>query len=969
MITGIFSSVRIRHTLCAGVFLVTLLVFCASQAVAGGLRFRQFSTLQGLPCAVVHHVAQDELGFIWLATTNGLYRYDGYEVVPYKSDAANPRLLPSNRIICLAASQHGHLWIGTQEGLCRMDLRTGRVRHYPLGGVDKQRVNSICITRQGRVYAGTIRGLAVYDARLDSLLHVGGATRGGVSTGRTNIQAVMEDAAGDLLVGTLGRGLYRYNPKEQRFTHYEIMPSDTIYTLCQTADHRIWLGTGRGIVETRFDVRGRLSHSALPARLSHVFALVPNPVDNTMLVGNADGLRVLSMADGRLSDLKVDAFVRSIFRDMYGHFWLATTDNGVFAEEPDGYRFTTLSGQSVCSVAADGDGSLWTAFNRGASGGNVQLLHDKTVMSVSPSRSTGNVFLSCWQDYGFYTARGGRLLQHYTRANCKAICSNSVHRVFEDRRGNWWIATNRGLGVRYADGREVRLPDVKGMDRRLGGDILDVAEDADGSLWVLTPDEGIVRLTGNLPSPRRMVCRVYDVDNGRLPVNTPLCMLSAGDGRLWLGTDGGGLCILDREKDRFELVHGQWHLPGDMVSSLEEDSQGCLWIGTNQGLARLQVSGNEQGRLRVYTTADGLPDNYFMERASCQADGQMYFGTLHGLIGFRADTQRPASGVQHQAAIAHIRIDGQSVSCPPLGLDTLIVPASANNFAIDFASLTFSGQHQCSYSYRLLGLSDQWNDGTRRRSAQFAHLQPGTYTFELRATDDEGNWSPVRRMTIIVQPPFWRTWWAYTLYIIIGAVLLYLMVRKVRSHMMIRNRIQLQVGSDGQTQVVVQHNDSAEQDGDEGERAQKTLAEKKQFVFEIHDINFTNADEEFLNNAVSCVNRNLGDCNFTIQHLWEELGTSRSTLFKRLKSLTGMSASTFIADIRLKAACRIMDEHSHDGAMRISDLAYQVGFNDPKYFTVCFRKKFGLSPREYLLRTGRAQGDAQAVHDDDEAEA
>jgi DNA-binding response OmpR family regulator len=122
---------------------------------------------------------------------------------------------------------------------------------------------------------------------------------------------------------------------------------------------------------------------------------------------------------------------------------------------------------------------------------------------------------------------------------------------------------------------------------------------------------------------------------------------------------------------------------------------------------------------------------------------------------------------------------------------------------------------------------------------------------------------------------------------------------------------------------------------------------KSQFVFDMKEMNITNIDETFLQKAIDCVNRHLDDSNFDQLQFSEEMGVSKSTLYNKLKSLTGLNTSAFITNIRMKAACRIMDQNSN---IRISELAYAVGFNDPKYFSSCFKKEFNMRPTDYLER-------------------
>ena len=955
-----------------------LLLLSLAVGVVRAVQLRQLSTHNGLPTSMIHCVAQDETGFLWLGTYTGLYRYDGYQSLPFKNDASHPQLMPGGEVIALLADQKGSLWIGTQEGLCRMTLATGEVKRYPLYGVSKQRINSLCLTSDGRLYAGTIRGLAVLDAGADTMkVFTSQNATGDVPLPRlTNVQDVIELPSGDLLLGTWGRGIYRYIPQQNRFCHYgpaavpggslsglpaaAVVPAqssvafpDTVYSLCCDGGNRLWIGSSSGICQATADRQGDIHELHLLRHSGEAFALSWNRLDSTLLAGTRHGL--LAYRSGvpfaAKSLLPVDCYVRSIFSDREGLLWVATAGCGLFVETRPTTVFSAVGNQTTTALCVDRDGHLWTSHYMTTLVDNQTVTNQKRVMNISRSSQANCVLLSVWNE-GFYTASAGRLLRLYSPSNSKAMMQASVSEVLEDRHGNWWVATDGGLGVRYADGREVCLAATDGVSPLLRQSIDDLAEDKDGTLWMVAKNRGLLHLLGDPSRPASIRCKEYNVANGLMPVDAAFCLRLTGDGTLWVGTDGAGLCRLDREHDRFVSLRDQWHLPGDMVTALEEDDYGCLWVGTNAGLACLHAGSADEQQLRVYTTADGLPDNYFMPRASDSYAGRLYFGTTQGTAVFTPQPPRqPPSVSKHQVGIVRMRIDGNPMPCPPSGaLDRVTIPGSASNFVLYFASLTYGAQQHYAYSYRLKGIDSQWQDASDSRSAHYTHLPAGRYTFEVRATDGYGRWSEVRTVGITVEPPLWRTWWAYLIYILLAAAFAYLLYREIRSRMMTRNRLQMSVDDEGAAQVTLQHIESADAHG-AAATSEAQLAEKTQLAFEIKDLNFTNADEEFLRRAIDCVNRNMGDSDFGPGQLCEQMAVSRTSLFTKLKTLTGMNASAFISDIRLKAACRIMDSRG-GSSIRISDLAYQVGFNDPKYFSLSFRKKFGMTPTDYLERKG-----------------
>lgn len=427
---------------------------------------------------MVHQVAQDETGFVWLATDFGLYRYDGYEVRAYKSDVRNPALLPSNMVISVAADLQGRLWIGTQEGLCRMHLSTGEVGHYLLGGVKKQRVNSLCVTRSGQVYAGTIRGLALYDEEGDSLKHITG--EGSDALGDANVQVVVEDVTGDLLIGTWNNGLYRYKPDKQRFEHLaDVTIGSSVLSLFEPDDQHLLVGTRTGIVELTFESANRsITASRQLLKSSEVYAITAHPSDGSYLIGLREGLGRLS-SDGSFSMSHPTEFIRSIFRDRYGALWLASLGGGVFIQDVTTQQFRYSFYRDIHAVCTDDQGRLWTAFSKGTDYQGRMVLPDKRVVDITRCRQ-GQLLFAVWND-GLWVGSEGNMQQHFTPENCHFLPQRSVSSVLEDRKGNWWVATNQGVGIRYADGREYMFSKGK-LHPLLSGEITDMLEDRDGSI-------------------------------------------------------------------------------------------------------------------------------------------------------------------------------------------------------------------------------------------------------------------------------------------------------------------------------------------------------------------------------------------------------------------------------------------------------------------------------------------------------
>ena len=929
------------------------------------LEFKQFSTPEGLPNSMVHQVYQDRDGYIWIPTFYGLFRYDGYEVRTYKSNLYTPGLLVNNNVLCVEEDYSHRLWIGTHEGLCMLDKRTGKMKKLQLDGVSKQRLNEIHVTKENRVYLGYIRGMAYYDEMQDTLALMTRKNCRGDVPESVNIQTLFEDVNGDLLIGTWKDGLYRYCIKENTFLHYPPLDEEnSVLALFQDSRGVMWIGTsGSGLYKAHFSSdRKTVSFegyghdarnvSSLPS--DYIYSIHEDLQTRSLWLGTREGVSVMELADeGKFINYQESGSthylpvreVNTVFRDRSGLMWIGTKGAGVFHVDTRKRSFNVIYPRGndksctdlISTLYVEENGALWIGMGYGLDyqhgDKKVTLFPSKRPYHISYSPLTREVLLAV-HDEGMIVCRDGQIIHQYKTSNCGFVPHDLVYLVHEDRKGNRWLCTYKGLGVRYRDGREYCFNRLSRADELLGREMTTMVEDNDGSLWLATNNNGIVDVTGDMERPESLQCKNYCMENGLLSVNTPLCFLLDRSGRIWVGTEGSGLCLYDVQNDCFKSVHKEFNLPGDMVGSMQEDNSGNLWLGTNQGLAKLTISGKEKGRVRIFTVADGLADNFFNQNASFYRDGTFYFGCSRGIVTFNSEVVEEKHA-DISLCITDILVDGRPLEqmsdkkrkeITPFTsdfTDRLVIPASYSHFTICFASLTYNRPQQNKYAYRLQGFDADWHYvDASSRTAYYSKLPAGEYVFQLRATNENGDWGDVREMEIIIEPPFWATWWAYFIYVLLAILFMVLIWWEIRRRLLLRNRRFLQEGE-----------------------TDKVHHLKLQFF-----TNIPSDEEKFLQDAVACVNRHLDDPDFDVPQFVDEMATSRTTLHKKLKSLTGLNTTGFVRSIRLKAACRMMDENPN---FRISELAYKVGFNDPKYFSICFKKEFGMQPTEYSMKSGK----------------
>ena len=326
----------------------------------------------------------------------------------------------------------------------------------------------------------------------------------------------------------------------------------------------------------------------------------------------------------------------------------------------------------------------------------------------------------------------------------------------------------------------------------------------DSSVWLATSNLGVIHITGEVRQPSTLKYENYSFHNRKLITNAVLCIHLDRFGRLWAGTEGGGLYLYNRNKGEFEEKTRAYSIPGDVIVSIEEDKSGNLWLGTISGLVKLYVAavGNDFST-RIYTSADGLQDN-FIVNSSCSRNGELFFGGHKGYNSFFPDKMEIPSQ-ETNFLITDIKIFNHSFSNLPVELQQKIspvmptytskieLPHKYNNFSIEFAALTYKNPELNRYAYRLQNFDRDWQyTDADRRFAYYNNLPSGTYTFQLKATNENGEWSGyVRELTVVVLPPFWATWWAYLLYVIIVSVIGVSIYRTAKNRILLRNALRL----------------------------------------------------------------------------------------------------------------------------------------------------------------------------------
>lgn len=816
--------------------------------------FKRLTSLEGLPCNDIQKIYQSPDGYIWLASKNGFYRYDGYSFKTYKSNLYHPTLLSNNNILCLEEDIENRLWIGTDKGLNVLLRKTGEIKQIKRIEFINNSISALRSTRNGKLFIGTDQGLFCYDYNTDSCTLYNRQNTNGIFP-ETPVKSLLEDSHGHLWIGTWNQGLFRYDLAKNRFYAYPRMLPKSAHVIFEDSKKRIWIGTwgsGLYVLENAYDpdnVRWKsFSHENSNAKsLPHdiIYSISEDINSRNIWIGTNLGLSILNdeskgtftnFYPSEKDETISDAEVTSLLCDKQGMMWIGMLRGGVntvstrkpfFKSYPMKGLKQEFKTQTVSCILIDKDNqTLWMVI--GTSGLIKYNLHNHTWQKIpkekyfpSESRipsiikmtrlSNGAIWFGTYNDGIFEyqeTTAGVHHTKKFSSATTPWLSGNRIYAIFEDTEKNKWIGTDYGLTMLAGNGKYLRFDtlDCNGNKLRTSV-IMDIKKDHRGVIWAASSNNGIYKIEGKGKDISKYKISNYSINNKKLNSTNVACIHIDTKGRIWSGGQDGGLSLYDPLKNLFIPIHHIWNLPGDVIFNIQEDQHNNLWICTNSGLVKLTIGKDLQSfSYRLYTTMDGLLDNSFTRNgSSVSANGEIYLGSYQGLNSFRPNELQDKQSFQPTVTITDIKIH----NCPwdelpvknkekisafsPEFTKKIVLNYTQNNFNIEFAALGYENPMQQTYAYKLHGIDDKWQySNSMHRFAYYNNLPPGTYTFELKATNSNGVWnSREATLDITILPPPWKTWWAYLLYTLFVIITIYWVYRTVCNRMNLQNELQL----------------------------------------------------------------------------------------------------------------------------------------------------------------------------------
>lgn len=774
--------------------LLVLILFSAFATLGQAYEYSSMhiSSDDGLSQNNVKSIVQDQRGFMWFGTKNGLNRFDGYRMVRFFIQDKELQCGNQN-VSALYCAPDGLLWIGTDEGVYTYDSNTNIFKRISLkaqdGNMMTNWVSNICQTPDGTLWFSL--GDGIYSLQNNKL------KRYFEKTERSKQPVYVTTCTdGSVWCCSWNHGLFHYDPQRDDFRNIRQDAQGTSLLSLQAntisqQDGDLIIGAQNGHV-MRYNMRTNIINEITTRDFSHDIVRNAMAYGDEIWVGTYNGLYIVNEEKNTCQQLTrqeqgnsmlADNLIYCTYRDRDNGTWIGTMFGGVnyltlssqafqrIQTDNDGYRLKSLL---IRNLLEDNNHQLWiTAEDGGVMRYDVQTklfspvtaFDGKDGFPMSLTQTPNGIACSFYKNdvMSFYN-NGDVFSRNVTSIGIPS--GNSIYKMEVDPKGRSWVASD--AGAFWIDENFQHSHFVKEIGSHW---IYDIAIDHNGNIWFASMGGGVWRRDGKTGKIQHFS---HDEKNPHsLSSNSVSAITLDHNGNAWFSTDRGGICRYNANTNDFTHFSIAEGLPDDVAYKIVEDNDGYLWFGTNHGLVRLNPA---RGDVRVFTTRDGLPSNQFNYCGGLLAsDGRIYMATTNGLLAFSTRLDNKKSEISN-IFFTNLSIAGVSMmpnmEDSPLkesifDVDRIVLKHDQTNFSLDVSTLVYSANSSDTYEYKLLPADKEWHAASFSQPLSFANLAPGEYHLHIRVPKSiTSNEYTERILTIVVRRPWWSSYFAITLYLL-----------------------------------------------------------------------------------------------------------------------------------------------------------------------------------------------------------
>lgn len=804
---------------------IFLLLLSSQTGYSQHFYFRHYKVEDGLSHNSVLCSMQDKKGFLWFGTKDGLNRYDGYSFKIFRNDLSDTTTIGNNLVLSLHETKTGEIWAGCYKGLYKYNAL--KENFSLLRGTENLEIRSLQADHRGNLWF--VAGSSVYYYN-DKENHV----RGFTTDETKNATSVILTPDSTIWISTNDGFIARFDTQQDKFKHHYLFENSPgafsrwIEKIYPTGNGQLLIGTSNQGLKI-FDIATGRYKDVLTYNEDRTTIFVRDFIrysDSILWIGTESGIFMYNERSGKIENLKKnygdpysisDNAIYTFCKDKEGGIWAGTyfggvnyfpQINNVFSKYYPQHNASSISGNAVREICSDKYGSLWIGTEDAGlnkfdpkSGRFTHFKPTGDFTSIAYSNIHGLLAVEDELLIGTFehgldvmNIKTGKVARHYIAGATDAdLKNNFIHNMIQTRAGKILVATARGF---YEFDRK------KGSFR-LYTEVPEsvfytiIKEDANGIIWIGSYRDGLYRLD---PKTGKSDNFSYEANSKTsLPSNRINNIYESSKKQIWLATENG-LCLLNKDGKSFTSYNTANGLPSNVIYGLLEDDQQKFWVTTSRGLVHMDP---QTGTMKLYTRANGLlSDQFNYNSAFKDTAGNLYFGTVNGMIRFH-----PKEIVQSNyippVYITGFQLKNQEMLAGKIGsplqnsisyTEKLELDHNQSTFSIDFAAPSFTSPQATEYAYKLEGLDHDWTYLKSNRKVYFTELSPGTYTFMVKATNNNGEWSKTpTQMTIRILPPFWASPLAFILYVIIGILVIFVLIKSYHKRTEEKNKRKIEV--------------------------------------------------------------------------------------------------------------------------------------------------------------------------------
>ena len=802
--------------------------------------FKNFGIDNPMSYNFVRTIAQDEDGFMWFGSSEGLDRFDGHQTLSFHHDSSQPNSLSSNVISRMLIDKHQRLWIGTFGGGLNLYRPISQdFQHFTTKSkntaLTNDTVNALFEDSEGKIWIATENGLNIIRANEkkwssqqifqelgnpNSLTHNAvlsiietrdhevwvGTNGGGISVfdlqgqfiksikyGDQNsatyvnkfVSSMYLGINGDIWIGTVDSGVLRYNTSTKQFIHYQVntdeqstISSNAISSIYQDSDKNIWIATDNGLSIYNYTTNN--------------FNRYNNSPNNPYSISND--------------------FVLTFFEDNHKMMWIGTF-SGVNRWDPNMATFRQYNTQTNPILKNDNITSF-TQFDKDKlffstySGGIYMLSqYDNSISPVAFNGSfseyrimtllaDGNTLWVGTRGSGLYSVNlESKKVTKYVHdaENANSISANSITDIIKDMKGNLWVSTfHQGINLLNEDGTFKRFIKNEFAKEKgpSGNHILQMLEDEQGFIWLGTFGGGLNRFDPNIEAFTHFSHEENNPDG--ISDDFTWIMLLDNNKNLWFGTQSSGLSMLSREnrhKNNFLFTHLDTKdgMKSLTVYGITQDTYDDIWFSTNKGISRYSMSDKS---FKHFNLTHGLVDLEYTHSAVFRSlNNTIYFGAGKGMNSINPEEVKTSTTLP-EVRLTNILKLNESMALGTIlsKLTELTLEYTDQIISFEYIGLNYVAPESTRYKYRLKGFDDEWIDAGKLRRATYTNLPQGNYQLQIIAGNSDNIWSKPYLLNISMKPAPWNTWWAYLLYTIVVALILLVYSRLLNRKLVIEQQ-------------------------------------------------------------------------------------------------------------------------------------------------------------------------------------